>query len=85
MQPRINYVGVTADDDLRYSHKALLIETVLQVFCFPNNNLPWRTQVGRLLAHLPEMERLIEEVPGAWMAKLYAESVTIVWPPDLRS
>ncbi len=82
-----NYIGVTADDDLRYSpqNKVALIETGLQVFCFPNGNLPWRTQVGRMLAHLPEMERLIAEVPGTWMAKLYADSVAIVWPPNLRS
>lgn len=81
-----NYVGVTADDDLRYSpqNKAALLETGLQVFCFPNGNLPWKTQVGRMFAHLPEMERLIAEVPGAWMAKLYADSVAIVWPPSLK-
>jgi hypothetical protein len=32
-----NFVGVTAGDDLRYSpqNKTALIETGLQVFCFP--------------------------------------------------
>jgi hypothetical protein len=82
-----NFAGVTADDDLRYSphNKAALIETGLQVFCFPNGNLPWKTQADRMLTHIREMERLIAEVPGAWMAKMYADSVAIAWPPSLRS
>jgi hypothetical protein len=36
------YTGLTADDDLRYapSNKHALINSGLQVFCFPNGNLP---------------------------------------------
>jgi len=81
------YTALTADDDLRYapSNKQALTNSGLRVLCFPNGNLPWRTQVGRVLAHLLEIDRLITEVPGPWMAKLYGDGVKIVWPPELRT
>ena len=81
------YTGITADDDLRYapSNKQALTNSGLRVFCFPNGNLPWQTQVGRVLAHLLEIDRLVTEVPGPWMAKLYGGRVEIVWPPELRT
>ncbi len=81
------YTGLTADDDLRYapSNKQALTNSGLRVFCFPNGNLPWRTQVGRVLAHLLEIDRLVTDVPGPWMAKLYGYGVEIVWPPELRT
>jgi hypothetical protein len=81
------YTGRTADDDLHYvpSNKQALTNSGLRVFYFPNGNLPWRTQVARVLAHLLETDRLVTEVPGPWMAKLYSDGVEIVWPPELRT
>lgn len=81
------YTGLTADDDLRYAplNKQALTNSGLQVCCFLNGNLRWRTQVDRVLAYLPEIGRLVTEVPGPWMVKLYGDGVQIVWPPESRT
>jgi len=79
-------VGLTVDDAIRYPpNKQALVESKLQVFCFPNGNLTWKVQVGRILSHLDRMERYIAEVPGAWLAKVYQHDVEIVWPPEVRT